>query len=96
MGIANPSLHLSEYFFKMMGDLLPRYLRVAQWLLEQRGPVSSRDIAKIFNVSSWAISSDFAKICRQPDIFECREMKKVTNKNREHILHVFYTGLHSR
>lgn len=73
-----------------MGDLLPRYLRVAQWLLEQRGPVSSREIAKIFNVSSWAISSDFAKICRQPDIFECREMKEVKNKNREHTLHVLF------
>ena len=74
----------------MRGVLLPRYLRVAQWLFEQQRPVSSREIAKIFNVSSWAISSDFVKICRQSDIFECRETKEVTNKSREHTLHILF------
>ncbi|MGY3862489.1 MULTISPECIES: HTH domain-containing protein [Aeromonas] len=69
---------------------MPRYLRVAQWLLEQKGPVSSREIAKVFNVSTWAISSDFVKICHQSDIFECREMKEVTRNGSEHFLHVLF------
>lgn len=69
---------------------MPRYLRVAQWLLEQRVPISSREVAKVFNVSSWAISNDFTKICRQPDIFECRETKEVTKTGGGHILHVLF------
>ena len=67
---------------------LPRYLRVAHWLHEQQRPVSSREVADIFSVPIKAISDDFAKIRRRPDIMDINEQKIRHKGVQKYLLHI--------
>lgn len=65
--------------------LPPRYLRVAHWLCEQRGWMSSREVAGVFGVSPKSICDDFASIRSRPDLFEINE-RKAKCRGGEHYL----------
>ena len=67
---------------------IPRYLRVAHWLLEQQRPISSREVAEVFSVSPKAISDDFAKIRRRTDIMDVHEQKVRDKGVQLYLLHV--------
>lgn len=67
---------------------LPRYLRVAHWLHEQQRPISSREVADVFNASPKAISDDFAKIRRRSDIMDVHEQKVRDKGVQQYLLHV--------
>ncbi|WP_413796029.1 CaiF/GrlA family transcriptional regulator [Aeromonas dhakensis] len=67
---------------------MPRYLRVAHWLLEQQRPISSREVADAFRVSPKAISDDFAKIRRRTDIIDVYEQKVRSKGVQQYLLHV--------
>ena len=67
---------------------LPRYLRVAHWLHEQKRPISSREVADVFNVPVKAISDDFSKIRRRPDIMDIHEQKVRHKGGQQYLLHI--------
>ncbi|HDZ8897877.1 TPA: hypothetical protein RUX41_004257 [Aeromonas dhakensis] len=71
---------------------LPRYLRVAHWLLEQQRIVSSREVAAAFNVTPKMMSDDFAKLRKRMDLINFREQKVPCEKHGgwQYALHVFH------
>lgn len=57
--------------FSVMQKLRPpRYLRIAEWLLNQDQFMTSRDISKNFNISVKVVCADFILIRKRPDIIE--------------------------
>ncbi|HDO1319335.1 TPA: hypothetical protein P2R03_000770 [Aeromonas veronii] len=59
----------------MSMQVMPRYLRVAQWLYEQQAFMSARELAPLFNVEAKRITDDFARIRKHHHIFKTEEQK---------------------
>lgn len=49
---------------------LPRYLRIAKWLLDQDRFMTSKDISEHFNISVKTVCADFFLMRKRPDIIE--------------------------
>ena len=56
-------------------QLMPRYLRVAQWLYEHQGFMSASELAPLFNVEAKRITDDFARIRMYHHIIKTEEQK---------------------
>lgn len=61
--------------YEMSVQVMPRYLRVAQWLYEQQVFMSARELAPFFNVEAKRITDDFARIRKHHHLFKTEEQK---------------------
>lgn len=70
--------------------LLPRYVRVAHILLEEKTWLTSREVAVLLAISPRAISDDFAAIRRRPDIFEFDEKTEFNKGKKYYLMRIFH------
>ncbi len=67
---------------------LPRYLQVAHWLYDQQRAISAREAANVFDVSSWSIERDFAKIRALNGIVVFNEQQVPSKGGQQYLLRI--------
>ena len=74
----------------IMNSMIPRYMKVAHWVYEQKRFVCSRETAKKFGVSAWAIGEDFSKIRLHPEVIVFEEQSVSSRGGKKYLLRIHF------